>query len=54
MRSVDGSIPRPVPTAQRPQSFLGRALRAERWRLARGTALPDAVAIAIGSLTAFP
>ena len=48
------SRPRPVPTAQRPQSFLGRALRAERWRLARGTALPYAVAIAIGSLTAFP
>ena len=46
--------PLPLPTAQRPQSFLGRALRAERWRLARGTALPYAVAIAIGSLTAFP
>ncbi len=47
-------VSRPVPTALRPQSFLGRALRAERWRLARGTALPYAVAIAIGSLTAFP
>ena len=46
--------PRPLPTAQRPHSFLGRALRAERWRLARGTALPYAVAIAIGSLSAFP
>lgn len=49
-------LPRPlaVPAAQRPQSFLGRALRAERWRLARGTALPYAVAIAVGSLAAFP
>ena len=46
--------PAPVPAAQRPSSFLGRALRAERWRLARGTALPYAVAIAIGSLTSFP
>lgn len=48
-------VPRPLslPPAQRPQSFLGRALRAERWRLSRGTALPYAVAIAIGSLSAF-
>jgi len=46
--------PAPIPAAQRPHSFIGRALRAERWRLARGTALPYAVAIAIGSLTSFP
>lgn len=46
--------PLPLPAAQRPQGFLGRALRAERWRLSRGAALPYAVAIAIGSLTAFP
>ncbi|MCC6720265.1 MAG: prepilin peptidase [Acetobacteraceae bacterium] len=43
--------PAPVPPAQRPRGFLRRALRAERWRLARGAALPYAVAIAIGSLT---
>lgn len=46
--------PAPIPAAQRPHGFVGRALRAERWRLARGTALPYAVAIAIGSLTSFP
>jgi len=46
--------PTPLPAAQRPHGFLGRALRAERWRLSRGTALPYAVAIAIGSLAAFP
>jgi prepilin peptidase CpaA len=46
--------PSPLPAALRPQGFLGRALRAERWRLSRGAALPYAVAIAIGSLTAFP
>lgn len=49
-------VPRPVPlpAGQRPRGFVGRALRAERWRLARGAALPYAVAIAIGSLTSFP
>ena len=46
--------PSPLPSAQRPQGFLARALRAERWRLSRGAALPYAVAIAIGSLAAFP
>lgn len=46
--------PAPLPAAQRPRGFLGRALRAERWRLARGTALPYAVAIALGSLSSFP
>ena len=49
-------VPRPaaIPPALRPQGFLARALRAERWRLSRGAALPYAVAIAIGSLTSFP
>jgi prepilin peptidase CpaA len=46
--------PTPLPAARRPHGFLGRALRAERWRLSRGAALPYAVAIAIGSLAAFP
>ena len=46
--------PAPLPAALRPHGFLGRALRAERWRLSRGAALPYAVAIAIGSLTSFP
>lgn len=46
--------PTPLPATMRPHGFLGRALRAERWRLSRGTALPYAVAIAIGSLAAFP
>ena len=46
--------PAPLPAARRPRGFLARALRAERWRLARGTALPYAVAIALGSLTSFP
>jgi prepilin peptidase CpaA len=46
--------PAPLPAALRPRGFLARALRAERWRLARGTALPYAVAIALGSLTSFP
>ncbi len=48
------SRPSPVTAAQRPRGFLARALRAERWRLARGTALPYAVAIAIGGLSYFP
>jgi prepilin peptidase CpaA len=49
-------VPRPVPlpSGLRPNGFLGRALRAERWRLSRGVALPYAVAIAIGSLASFP
>jgi Flp pilus assembly protein protease CpaA len=49
-------VPRPVPlmAGLRPHGFLGRALRAERWRLSRGVALPYAVAIAIGSLASFP
>lgn len=46
--------PAPLPATLRPRGFLGRALRAERWRLSRGAALPYAVAIAIGSLTSFP
>lgn len=46
--------PAPLPAAQRPHGFLGRALRAERWRLSRGSALPYAIAIAIGSLASFP
>ena len=44
----------PLPSGLRPNGFLGRALRAERWRLSRGVALPYAVAIAIGSLASFP
>jgi len=46
--------PSPLPAARRPHDFIGRALRAERWRLSRGAALPYAVAIAIGSLASFP
>ena len=46
--------PAPLPAGLRPRGFLGRALRAERWRLSRGVALPYAVAIAIGSLASFP
>ncbi len=48
-------VPRPTPRApgQRPKGFLARALRAEHWRLSRGTALPYAVAIAIGGLMSF-
>ena len=38
----------------RPRHFLARVVRAERWRLARGAALPYAVAIAIGGLISFP
>ncbi len=34
----------------RPTAFLGRVLRAERWRLRRGGPLPYAVAIACGAL----
>ena len=36
----------PRPRSMRPTSLLGRAWRAERWRLARGGPLPYAVAIA--------
>lgn len=36
--------------AVRPRGLLARGLRAERWRLARGGALPYAVAIAAGGL----
>ena len=48
-------VPRPAPFAgrARPTGFLARALRAERWRLSRGGALPYAVAIAIGGLISF-
>jgi len=48
------SPPSSAAAAVRPRSFLARALRAERWRLARGTALPYAVAIAIGGLIYIP
>ena len=46
--------PAPVQAAARPRHLLSRALRAERWRLARGATLPYAVAIAIGGLVSFP
>ena len=38
----------------RPAGLLARALRAERWRIARGGPLPYAVAIAIGVLAVLP
>ena len=38
----------------RPAGLLARAVRAERWRIARGGPLPYAVAIAIGSLAVLP
>ena len=38
----------------RPAGLLARALRAERWRIARGGPLPYAVAIALGVLAVLP
>ena len=38
----------------RPTGLLARAVRAERWRIARGGPLPYAVAIAIGVLVVLP
>ncbi len=40
----------PRPRSPRPASLLGRAWRAERWRLARGGPLPYAVAIAAATI----
>jgi prepilin peptidase CpaA len=39
-----------APTALRPDSLLARALRVERWRIARGGPLPYACAIAAGAV----
>ena len=49
-------VPPPIAgsATDRPRHFLARVVRAERWRLARGAALPYAVAIAIGGLISFP
>ena len=38
------------PASERPHTLLGRALRAERWRIRRGGPLPYACAIAVGGL----
>ena len=43
-------IARPRSRSSRPTSLLGRAARAERWRLARGGPLPYAVAIASATI----
>lgn len=40
----------PPPSRQRPQAWLARRLRAECWRIHRGTPLPYACAIAAGAL----
>jgi prepilin peptidase CpaA len=46
-------LPRPVLAASRNRNCLARILRAEHWRIARGAALPYAVAIAVGALISF-
>ena len=40
----------PLPAAHRPNRFVARALRVERWRIHRGGPLPYAFAIAAGFL----